>query len=94
MLWAHRRRLRRRRAVGRFLLNAALLLVTYTAASTRSGFRTIVYGYLLASVVTSTYGLASGNYLAAGRLTGALRPELLRGRADSGDPDRLLPVRD
>jgi O-antigen ligase len=61
-------------AVGRLLLNAALLLVTYTAASTRSGFRTILRGYLLASVVTSVYGLGSGTYLAAGRLTGLFDP--------------------
>jgi O-antigen ligase len=61
-------------AVGRLLLNAALLLVTYTAASTRSGFRTIVNGFLVASVVTSSYSLVSGHYIAAGRLTGLFDP--------------------
>lgn len=60
--------------VGRLLLNAALLLVTYTAASTRSGFRTIIYGYLVASVVTSSYSLASGHYIASGRLGGLFDP--------------------
>jgi O-antigen ligase len=63
-----------RAAFGRFLLNAALLLVTYTAASTRPGFRTIVHGYLLASVVTSVYSLASGHYIASGRLGGLFDP--------------------
>jgi O-antigen ligase len=59
---------------GRLLLNAALLLVTYTAASTRSGFRTIVHGYLLASVTTSLYSIASGQYSVAGRLGGLFDP--------------------
>jgi O-antigen ligase len=60
-------------AVGRLLLNAALLVVTYTAASTRSGFRTIVYGYLLGSVVTSLYTVVSGSYNGqSGRLAGVV----------------------
>jgi putative inorganic carbon (HCO3(-)) transporter len=60
-------------AVGRLLLNAALLGVTWTAASTRSGFRTIVYGYLLGSVVTSVYTISSGSYnTASGRLAGVV----------------------
>lgn len=63
-----------RAALGRLLLNAALLLVTYTAASRRSGFRTIVHGYLLASVVVSGYSLASGHYIASGRLGGLFDP--------------------
>lgn len=63
-----------RTALGRLLLNAALLLVTYTAASRRSGFRTIVHGYLLASVVVSGYSLASGHYIASGRLGGLFDP--------------------
>lgn len=58
----------------RLFLNAALLLVTYTAACTRVGFRTIVRGYLVASVVTSLYGIASGQYLASGRLAGLFDP--------------------
>jgi O-antigen ligase len=61
-------------ALGRLLLVVALACVTYTAASTRSGFRTIVYGYLLASVVTSLYSIASGTYVAKGRLAGLFDP--------------------
>jgi len=63
-----------RTGVERLLLNAALLLVTYTAACTRSGFRTIVRGYLLASVVTSTYSIVSGQHIASGRLAGLFDP--------------------
>lgn len=60
-------------ALGRLLLNAALLVVTYTAASTRWGFRTILYGYLLGSVVTSLYTITSGSYnTASGRLAGVI----------------------
>lgn len=61
-------------ALGRLLLVGALALVTYTAASTPSGFRTIIYGYLLGSVVTSVYSIASGAYLAKGRLSGPFDP--------------------
>jgi O-antigen ligase len=62
-----------RTAVGRILLNAALLVVIYTAASTRAGFRTILYGYLLGSVVTSLYTMGSRSYNAAtGRLAGVV----------------------
>lgn len=50
-----------RTGLERFLLNAALLVVVYTAASTRSGFRTIVNGFLLGSVVTSLYNIATGS---------------------------------
>ena len=60
--------------VERLLLNAALLLVTFSAACTRAGFRTIVRGYLVASVVTLVYGLASGQYIALGRLAGLRLP--------------------
>lgn len=63
-----------RTGVERLLLNAALLLVTFSAACTRAGFRTIVRGYLVASVVTSVYGLASGQYIASGRLGGLFDP--------------------
>jgi O-antigen ligase len=63
-----------RTGVERLLLNAALLLVTFSAASTRAGFRTIVRGFLVASVVTSVYSLASGNYIASGRLAGLFDP--------------------
>jgi O-antigen ligase len=58
-----------RTALERLLLNAALLVVVYTAASTRSGFRTIVHGFLLGSVVASLYSIAFGHY-SSGRLGG------------------------
>ena len=63
-----------RTGVERLLLNAALLLVIFSAACTRAGFRTIVRGYLVASVVTSVYGLATGQYIASGRLAGLFDP--------------------
>lgn len=50
-----------RTGVERIVLNAALLVVVYTAASTRSGFRTIVYGFLVGSVVTSLYSIPTGS---------------------------------
>ncbi len=61
-------------ALQRLLLVVALAFVAYTAASTRAGFRTIVHGYLLASAVTSVYSVASGTYLAKGRLAGLFDP--------------------
>jgi O-antigen ligase len=63
-----------RSALGRLLLVVALAVVTYTAASTRSGFRTVIYGYLVASVVTSLFSIASGAYSVAGRLSGLFDP--------------------
>ncbi|HEU5477048.1 MAG TPA: O-antigen ligase family protein [Gaiellaceae bacterium] len=63
-----------RSALGRLLLVAGLAVVTYTAASSRAGFRTIVHGYLLGSVVTSLYSVGSGTYLAKGRLAGLFDP--------------------
>lgn len=63
-------------ALGRLLLNAALLVVTFTAACTRSGFRTIVYGYLLGSLVTSLYTVVSGSYnTGSGRLAGVVNTD-------------------
>lgn len=63
-------------AWGRLFQVAVLLVVTFTAASTREGFRTLVYGYLLASVVTSLYAVGSGNYnVASGRLAGPIEPD-------------------
>lgn len=49
-----------RTGVERLLLNAALLVVVYTAASMRAGFRTIVNGFLIGSVVTSLYSIVTG----------------------------------
>jgi O-antigen ligase len=63
-----------RSSLGRLLQVVALALVTYTAASNRSGFRTIVYGYLLASAITSLYSIGSGTYLQKGRLAGLFDP--------------------
>lgn len=54
--------------LGRLLQVAALLVVTYTAASTHRGFRTIVWGLLAGSAITSAYSVASGNYASNGRL--------------------------
>lgn len=59
MLWAADTS-QTRTGVERILLNAGLLVVVYTAASTRSGFRTIVHGFLVGSVVTSLYSVGTG----------------------------------
>lgn len=45
-----------------------LALIAYTAAARRSGFRTIVWGYLVASGITSVYTVGTGAYGANGRL--------------------------
>jgi len=60
-----------RTGLERILLNAALLVVVFTAASTRSGFRTIVHGFLIGSVVTSLYSIAAGH---STRLIGVFDP--------------------
>lgn len=60
-----------RTGVERISLNAALLVVVFTAASTRSGFRTIVLGFLIGSVVTSFYSIVSGHTT---RLIGVFDP--------------------
>jgi O-antigen ligase len=62
-----------RTGLQRILLNAALLVVVYTAASTRSGFRTIVSGFLLGSVVTSGYSIITGS---SQRLAGVVNTDL------------------
>jgi putative inorganic carbon (hco3(-)) transporter len=51
-----------------------LALIAYTAAATRSGFRTVVWGYLVASAVTSVYTIGTGAYGANGRLGGLFDP--------------------
>lgn len=63
-----------RHELSRFLQVAALLLVVYTAGSSRAGFRTIVQGYLVASVITSIYSLAHGGYVGNGRLATLFDP--------------------
>jgi putative inorganic carbon (hco3(-)) transporter len=60
--------------LGRLLLVAGLALVTFTAASPRSGFRTIIHGYLLASAATSLYSIASGSYVQKGRIAALIDP--------------------
>jgi O-antigen ligase len=60
-----------RTGVERISLNAALLVVVFTAASTRSGFRTIVLGFLIGSVVTSFYSIVTGHTT---RLIGVFDP--------------------
>jgi O-antigen ligase len=60
--------------LGRVLLVAGLALVTFTAASTRSGFRTIINGFLFASAITSLYSIASGTYVQKSRLAALIDP--------------------
>lgn len=64
-----------RSTLERLLQVALLFLVTYTAASNRAGFRLLVNGYLVASVVTSLYSIGSGTYIATGRLAGLIDPD-------------------
>lgn len=60
--------------LGRLVQVVVLLLVTYTAASTGSGFRLVLGGYLLASALTSVYSIATGGYVQNGRLGGLFDP--------------------
>jgi O-antigen ligase len=60
--------------MGRLLQVAALFLVVYTAVSTRRDFRIIVWSFLVGSVVTAAYSIATGSYGAAGRLSGIFDP--------------------
>jgi putative inorganic carbon (hco3(-)) transporter len=53
---------------------AVFLAVAYTAASTRRSFHLIIAAFLLASVVTSIYSMASGSYIAGDRLGGLFDP--------------------
>jgi len=57
----------------RLVLAVLLLLVVYTAASTAAAFRTVVWAFLIGSVVTAGYGIASGGY-GHGRLSGIFDP--------------------
>jgi len=58
----------------RLALAALLFLVVYTAAATTRAFRTIVWAYLVGSVVTSVYSIASGGYGSSGRLSTLFDP--------------------
>lgn len=59
--------------LGRLVQAAVFLLVVYTAASTRKGFRTIIWAFLVGSVVTAAYSIATGSY-DSGRLSGIFDP--------------------
>lgn len=60
--------------LGRLVQVVVLMLVAYTAAATRSGFRVVLGGYLVASAATSLYSIATGAYSQAGRLAGLFDP--------------------
>lgn len=60
--------------LGRLAQVVVLMLVVYTAAAMRSGFRIIVGGYLAASALTSLYTIATGAYSQTGRLAGLFDP--------------------
>jgi putative inorganic carbon (HCO3(-)) transporter len=61
--------------LSRLVQVAVLSLVVYTAASTVTAFRTIVWAYLVGSIVTASYSIASGSYGATnGRLGGVFDP--------------------
>jgi O-antigen ligase len=60
--------------LGRLVQVLLLLVVTYTAASSRAGFRTVVAGFLAGSAITSAYAIASGSYAPTGRLAGLFDP--------------------
>ena len=82
-----------RTGVERLLLNAALLLVTYTAASHSAGLshdRSRLPGRQRRHVAVQHRLRPLHRCGAVGR---ALRPQLLRGRTHSGDRDRGIPVR-
>jgi putative inorganic carbon (HCO3(-)) transporter len=60
--------------LGRLLQMALLLFVVYTASSTSTAFRTIIWAFLVGSVVTAAYSIATGAYAAGGRLAGLFDP--------------------
>jgi putative inorganic carbon (hco3(-)) transporter len=60
--------------VRRLIQVAILLYVVYTVASTPKAFRLIVWAYLVGSVVTAGYSVASGSYGQGGRLSGLFDP--------------------
>jgi putative inorganic carbon (hco3(-)) transporter len=57
----------------RLVLTAVLLLVVYTAVSTSAAFRTVIWAFLIGSVVTAGYSIATGSY-GYGRLAGIFDP--------------------
>jgi putative inorganic carbon (hco3(-)) transporter len=60
--------------LGQLLSVAGLALITFTAASSRSGFRTIIYGFLIASGVSSLYSIASGVHVQQSRIAALADP--------------------
>ncbi|HXH98466.1 MAG TPA: O-antigen ligase family protein [Gaiellaceae bacterium] len=62
--------------VQRLLLDAVLLLVVYTAASTATALRRIAWAYLAGSALTAAYSVASGGYGRNGRLNALFDPNL------------------
>jgi O-antigen ligase len=59
---------------------ALLLFIVYTAASTAAGFRTVVWAFLVGSVATAGYSIATGGYAATGRLSGIFDPNYFAAR--------------
>jgi putative inorganic carbon (HCO3(-)) transporter len=58
----------------RLLQVVLLFLVVYTAVSTSSDFYIVVWAFLIGSVVTGAYSIATGSFGAAGRLGGIFDP--------------------
>jgi O-antigen ligase len=60
--------------LSRIVQVVVLMLVAFTAAANRSGFRLILGSYLGASALTSLYSIGTGGYSQAGRLAGLFDP--------------------
>lgn len=60
--------------LSRLVLAAVFLLVVYTAASSAEAFKSIIWGYLFGSVITSGYGIVTGGYGVHGRLNALFDP--------------------
>lgn len=60
--------------LGRLVQVVVLMLVAYTAAANRAGYRLVLGAYLVASAVTSVFSVASGAYVQNGRLGGLFDP--------------------
>lgn len=60
--------------LSRLVLAAVFLLVVYTAASRADAFKSIIWGYLFGSVITSGYGIVTGGYGTHGRLNALFDP--------------------
>lgn len=57
-----------------------LMLIAYTAASTASGLRTVIWAFLVGSAATAGYSIATGGYAATGRLSGIFDPNYFAAR--------------